>query len=74
MVHENGGQVYLDGANMNAQVRISKYILQAGFATDRSTGLNKVENYCKIDQSKFKFLDHQNVHIMISQEFKRNSN
>ena len=22
LIHENGGQVYLDGANMNAQVRI----------------------------------------------------
>ena len=24
IVHENGGQVYLDGANMNAQVGLSK--------------------------------------------------
>jgi glycine dehydrogenase len=26
IIHENGGQVYMDGANMNAQVRI--FILQ----------------------------------------------
>jgi glycine dehydrogenase len=26
IVHENGGQVYMDGANMNAQVAMSKFV------------------------------------------------
>ena len=25
LIHENGGQVYVDGANMNAQVRVAKH-------------------------------------------------
>lgn len=27
LIHENGGQVYLDGANMNAQVREAEILL-----------------------------------------------
>lgn len=34
LIHENGGQVYLDGANMNAQVR----------ARMRNTGNTDVQN------------------------------
>lgn len=29
LIHENGGQVYLDGANMNAQVRSFTPLLAA---------------------------------------------
>ena len=25
LIHENGGQVYVDGANMNAQVSVAKH-------------------------------------------------
>jgi len=28
LVHENGGQVYLDGANMNAQVCIPESVMK----------------------------------------------
>lgn len=31
LIHENGGQVYLDGANMNAQVREGHRRRRAGF-------------------------------------------
>jgi glycine cleavage system protein P-like pyridoxal-binding family len=26
LIHDNGGQVYLDGANMNAQVGVNYYL------------------------------------------------
>lgn len=33
IIHDNGGQVYMDGANMNAQVIISYQLLNSHAAT-----------------------------------------
>lgn len=47
LIHENGGQVYLDGANMNAQVRAQMWNTENRDIWN-SSQMWSVETYCAV--------------------------